>query len=98
VWMMGAVEAERRWTDHLEASSLGSPRPPPAEAGAGAWWSRWGVGRHSLPAGLGEGPGWSWRVAGWPVCTVFGLFWSGKRPCWLGSQPSHGSWSGLCHA
>ena len=84
---MGAGEAERRWTDYPEASSLGSPCPPAAGQVLGGWWSRWraqglascrlgGGARLVLERGLTA-----------PVCTAFGLFWSGERLCWLGARP-----------
>ena len=55
VWMMGTVEAEQRWTDHLEASSLGSPSPPPAEAGAGGLVVQVGSGQALASCRVGRG-------------------------------------------
>ena len=55
MWMMGTVEAEQRWTDHLEASSLGSPSPPPAEAGAGGLVVQVGSGQALASCRVGRG-------------------------------------------
>lgn len=88
VWMMGG-RGGRVEMDRLPGGQQSGEPPSPwlQRQVPGAWWSRWGAqGLASCRLGGGARPVLARGLTA-PVCTAFGLFWSGERSCWLGSRP-----------